>query len=145
MNENENATKNRRWPWVITGIVVSSLVGYGIGQAGSETLSADPVPTVTVTAEPETMEVAPQVCLDALDTAQIIFGEFRELSELMANSANASIAAVRAAAAQDADGMNMAADDINAITDDINAVTDNVVAVTDDWHAQSSGCRAAAT
>jgi hypothetical protein len=44
--------KTRRWPW-IAGLVAALLAGLGIGAAGGETPSADPAPTVTVTAEPE--------------------------------------------------------------------------------------------
>ncbi|MQB00534.1 MAG: hypothetical protein GEU78_09625 [Actinobacteria bacterium] len=129
------APKRRRWPW-IAAIVVAGGIGFGAGSGGEDAPAASvtpPVPAETVTAEPEviteteTIEVAPQACLDAIDYGEQGFG-------IAADYAQATVDAFYAAAEFDVDGITAARLDMEDATERMSPVADN-------WNAAKAECR----
>jgi hypothetical protein len=134
--------------------VTCLVLGAGIGASGQEdkptveTSSTSiitkevPVPgptsIVEVPGETVTVEVAPQACIDALDTAAQIFDINAASMGVMSDTFDAIS---RFASGDDPDG---ALQDMADNVDKINGFTDDIGALTDPWHQQRDACQAAA-
>src|SRR5690625_1461474 len=111
------APKRRRWitPTIAIGTLVA---GFAIGAGASGVATAEaPEPEVITEVETVTetieVEVAPAVCLDAINSARAGFGVAADLTRLMGP-------ALEAAAVWDIAGLEAAMDDLEVLNAELN-------------------------
>ena len=136
-------------PIIIIGSIVGAFIFMGIGAAtGSSPESETPAAVVTVTPAPvetqaETATTAtPQVCLDALDEAEIVFMASAEGFGLFATFAGLSADAVEAAAMWDVDTMDRLTVDIGGVAEDLGVQSD--IVASSNFASLAASCRAGA-
>lgn len=151
----------RWWALLIFAIVIL-FVGIGIGAGGSSgqiddlekevsALKADgntepEVRTVTsVVTETETVEVekTPQVCLDALDTAEAMFGITQEFATVSADSFGIVSAVFTDLSYGDLSSVDFYVSQMESNTEKINGLTDQVEVLVPVWQSESDDCRSA--
>lgn len=124
------------WPWGVIFVAVAFVIGYALGGLGGseqpvEATAAEPAPTITTTVnETTTMEVTPQVCLDALDYADEGFS-------IASEALFAAQGVVEAILSEDPGGAEQANDDIASAADKLGPLADR-------YNDAKGDCRTAA-
>jgi hypothetical protein len=146
--------KPTKWILAATGTTVVLMVGVGIGAAGSTTdrapRSADlSAPTVTVTKTVPNVAsrmtpATPQVCVDALDDAEVIYGDAGDFLQIFTEMAPINSRAVTAAYNHDILAMQAATAEIKAKTAGIRRITMAVSAHGASYRVAARQCRAGA-
>lgn len=128
----------------VLGIIFGAASSGGGDSPPADASPPKPAPTVTVTAEPEVVEVAtttPQACITALKRADKILAINVEVHELVADFlGNTFPAAIEAAASWDAAGIESATDDLKLFTAKVEDATDRVGQI--DYLGAAEECRA---
>jgi hypothetical protein len=131
-------TKPRRWPWLV-GIAAALVIGVTIGAAGqTEPTTGLQTDTDTVT---ETVEITPQACIDALDTAEAAFGIASSFAGYTSDLAYTASEAVYAAAYGDYLALESLTADVESINAGINGLTADLTPLVDEYNADSAACR----
>ncbi len=140
---------------LIAGVLVLVFfVGVGVGSAGTEAETVTetvieevevPGPTETITetvTEEVEVEVTPEVCLDALDSAEQLAGDASVFGDIMVRFSTVSRQAVLAAFQQSASGLEQATDDIAAVNDRIRLLTVATTGHVSTYRSDAQDCRA---
>ena len=125
---------------LFTGSAMASAGNAAIAAAPPVTVTAEPLPAITVTETPEPVATVPQVCLDALDEAEVVFTAAGEGFSLFGRFADLSSQAVEAAALWDVGAMDRLTVDIDGVADDLGVQTAIVSSST--YSALAADCRA---
>lgn len=140
------------WLALLGIVTVTLVIGAAMGGASDTkpTTAAKPkvvthtvTKTVTVTVPVEvTKEVTPQACLDALDTAESVFGTAGEGFTLASSSMGAISDAMSAIETYDVDTITAATATISANNDRMDGLTAEVSQERDTFDSEASDCRA---
>ena len=103
------------------------------------TVTPEPLPAITVTETPEPVTTVPQVCLDALDEAEVVFTAAGEGFGLFGEFADLSAQAVEAAVLWDVDTMDRLTADIGVLADDLGVQT--AIVNSSNYSTLAAACR----
>lgn len=125
----------------VGALALTLTVGVVIGASNTQTVAADPA--VTTKTVVDTVEVAPQSCLDAIEASEDIAIQTRRYVGLTVQMPQMVVRAAKAGMMMDADAIDGVTADMDAFASDTQAITAKIGPLVQRFNVAKTACRAA--